>query len=168
MDDEGGVSGESEETVTIRQEITMDDMMGRKSPGWRIPLSIVTAVGWLVFLVIWLFFYAGDHHIYQNIGIVLFSLMVVALILGTAWIAWGLSGMNEFEEMIMATGGLKSRMIFSMAVPIVILMLLGLWLFFMAMDFDIYQNIAVFIVIVLVMGGILGVVWTTGGWSQGG
>jgi hypothetical protein len=35
-------------------------------------------------------------------------------------------------------------------------------------DFDIYQNIAVTIVIILVMGGVLGLIWTTGGWKMGG
>lgn len=169
MEEEGGFSGDSEEGVTIKQEFTLEaGCEERKDPSWRIPLSIVTGVGWLVFLVIWLFFYAGDHHIYQNIGIVLFSLMVVALVLGGAWIAWGLSDMNVFEEMVMAMGGFKRRIIFSMSVPIVTLMLLGLWLFFLAMDFDIYQNIAVVIVCILVMGGILGVTWTTGGWKRGG
>jgi len=168
MDDEEEAKAETEMTVTMKEEIIMEDSTEREYPGWRIPLSVATAVGWLIFLVIWLFFYAGDHHIYQNIGMVLLSLMVMALILGVAWIAWAFRGMTEFEEMMMQIGGMKNRITLSMVVPIACFIFLGLWLFFMAVDFDIYQNIAIVILTILVMGGILGVMWTTGGWKRGG
>jgi hypothetical protein len=169
LDDEGGVSGESEETGTIRQEFTLEaEFAERKDPAWRIPLSIATGVGWLVFLVIWLFFYAGDYHIYQNVGVFLLSILIVGVVLAGAWAAYSLGNMNEFEEMFMQLGGMKKRMLTSIIVPFVFFMILALWLIFLAVDFDIYQNIAVVIVIILVMGGVLGVIWTTGGWKIGG
>ena len=168
MDSEEEMTEDSEGTMTLKEENIMEaDIVGRKSPGWRIPLSIIMGVGWLIFLIMWLFFFAGDYHIYQNIGILLLSILIVALILGIAWIFWALGNMTELEELVMATGGFKTRMILSIAVPIGSLMFLALWLFFMAMDFNIYQNIAVVIVTVLVIGGILGVTWTTGGWKTG-
>ena len=37
--------------------------------GWRVSISIIMTFGWLIFLVIWLFFYAGNFNIYQNIAI---------------------------------------------------------------------------------------------------
>ncbi len=168
MNNEEEVKDATQTTMTIKEEITIEDETEREYPGWRIPLSIATGVGWLIFLVIWLFFYAGDYHIYQNIGMILFSLMIAALILGVAWIAWAFRGMTEFEEMMIKIGGMKNRIILSMVVPIACFIFLGLWLFFMAVDFDIYQNIAIVILTILVIGGILGVVWTTGGWKMGG
>jgi hypothetical protein len=167
MEDEGGVSGEVEETVTIKQEYVIEGEQ-RKDPAWRIPLSIATGIGWLVFLVIWLFFYAGDYQLVQNIGVFLLSLLIVGAILAGAWAAWSLSGMSEFEEMFMSIGGMKKRILSSVLVPFVFLMVLSLWYIFLAVDFDIYQNIAVTIVIILVMGGVLGLIWTTGGWKMGG
>jgi hypothetical protein len=42
-------------------------------------LSVIT---WLTFMVIWLFFYAGDFTLYENFGIFLASLLVVT---GVNW-----------------------------------------------------------------------------------
>jgi hypothetical protein len=168
MDDKGEANVETEVSVTMKEEIVLEGSGEREYPGWRIPLSVVTGIGWLVFLVIWLFFYAGDYKLIQNIGMFLLSIMFVALILGVAWAAWAFSGMTEFEQMMMQMGGMKNRMILSMIIPIVSLIFLGLWLFLWAVDYDVYQNIAIVIVVILVMGGLLGVLWTTGGWKMGG
>jgi hypothetical protein len=169
MEEEGGFSGEGEEGVTIRQEYTLEaEFEQKKDPAWRIPLSIVTGVGWLVFLVIWLFFYAGDYHITQNIGVFLLSILIAGVILAGSWAAWSMGNMNEFEEMFMSIGGMKKRILASIIVPFFFLMILSLWLIFLAVDYDIYQNIAVAIVTILVMAGVLGVLWTTGGWKMGG
>lgn len=169
MDEEGGFSVEGDDGVTIKQEYTLEaEFEGRKDPAWRIPLTIITGVGWLVFLVIWLFFYAGDYHIYQNIGVFMLSILIAGVILAGAWAAWSLGNMNEFEEMFMSIGGMKKRILASIIVPFLFFMILSLWLIFLAVDYDIYQNIAVAIVIILVMGGVLGLLWTTGGWKMGG
>ena len=67
-----------------------DDIM--KTPGWhwRISLSIIMGVGWLVFLILWLFFYADRYSIYQNIAILIASILIVGGILGAAWAPWGM------------------------------------------------------------------------------
>ncbi|UCG95186.1 MAG: hypothetical protein JSV92_04035 [archaeon] len=63
-----------------------------KTPGfaWRVSLSIIVFFGWLVFLIIWLFFYAGNFNIYQNIAIFVVSVMTGLAILGAAWASWGI------------------------------------------------------------------------------
>jgi len=33
----------------------------------RIAISIIAGVGWFIFLIVWLFYYANDYSIYQNI-----------------------------------------------------------------------------------------------------
>lgn len=169
MNGEEEITGEKEETIVVKEEIIIEgDMTGRRSPGWRAPLSTATGIGWLVFVIIWLFFYAGDYHIYQNLGIVLLSILVVALILGTAWATHALRNMTILEEVMMEVGGFKGRLIASIIVPFGLMIFLVLWLFFYAVHFDIYQNIAIIIVSILVMVGILGVVWKSWGWKQGG
>lgn len=55
----------------------------------RVAVSIVIGVGWLLFLVIFLFFYAGGYNIYQNLAIILASILVVGAILGVMWVHWG-------------------------------------------------------------------------------
>jgi len=57
--------------------------------GWRASASIAVFFGWLIFLIIWLFFYADDFSGYQNLAIVIVSVMVLAGISTAAWAAWG-------------------------------------------------------------------------------
>ena len=63
-----------------------------KTPGWhwRISLSILMGVGWLVFLILWFFFYADNYSVYQNIAIFIVSILIVGGILGAAWAPWGI------------------------------------------------------------------------------
>lgn len=58
--------------------------------GWRVSLSIIVSLGWLVFLILWLFFYAATFNIYQNIAVFLASILVMVAILGAAWAPWGI------------------------------------------------------------------------------
>jgi hypothetical protein len=41
------------------------------------------------------------------------------------------------------------------------------WFWYQASIFDIYQNIAIFIVAILIMGGIMGAVWAPWGMKHG-
>ena len=38
--------------------------------GWRVTISILTFFASIIGVIIWLFFYAGDYTIYQNVAIV--------------------------------------------------------------------------------------------------
>jgi hypothetical protein len=57
--------------------------------GWRVGISILVGCGWLIFLIVWLSFYATDLSIYQNIAIFITSILVVGAILGSSWVSWG-------------------------------------------------------------------------------
>jgi hypothetical protein len=60
---------------------------------WRIALSIVLFFGLIVFIIIWLFFFAGAFNAYQNIAIVIVALLVFfgvgAAVWATMWMRWG-------------------------------------------------------------------------------
>ena len=51
---------------------------------------MITGFGWLIFLIVWLFFYAGDFDAYQNLAIFLISLLVLGAINVITWVPWGL------------------------------------------------------------------------------
>jgi hypothetical protein len=63
-----------------------------ESPGlrWRVSLSIIVSIGWLVFLILWFAFYASDYTVYQNIAIILVSILIMGAILGVSWVSWGI------------------------------------------------------------------------------
>jgi hypothetical protein len=63
-----------------------------KTPGfaWRVSLSIIVGVGWLVFLILWVTFYAAAFTLIENSVIVLVSVLVAGAILGASWAPWGI------------------------------------------------------------------------------
>jgi len=69
-----------------------DCMPEKMPPGFasRVAVSIVVGLGWLLFLVIHLAFYAEGFNIYKNLAIILASILVVAAILAPVWVHWGM------------------------------------------------------------------------------
>jgi len=130
-----------------------------KPSGWRISLSIGMGIGWLIFVIIWLAFFAGDYTIYRNIAIIIISILVVFLVLGGSWAAWGLKHMPKEGKEMMKTKGFRSRVVVSIIIPFLLIIFLIYWFYYPAEDYNIYQNIAVFLVSILVVGGILAVMW---------
>jgi len=74
--------------------------MRRKREEWRgetppglapmIAVTILVGVGWLIFLILFLAFYAGGFNIWQNLAIIFVSILVVGAILGSTWAYWGI------------------------------------------------------------------------------
>ena len=73
-------------------------MMKTKGFGWRISLSIIVGIGWLIFLILWLFFFASNFNIYQNIAIFIVSILIVGGVLGASWAPWVMKYGNKFDE----------------------------------------------------------------------
>ncbi len=57
--------------------------------GWRVSISILVVFGWIIFLTMWLLFYAGRFSGYQNLAVILVSLLVGIAILAASWASWG-------------------------------------------------------------------------------
>ncbi len=69
-------------------------------PGFalRVSLSIIVAIAWLVFMILWLFFYAAPYSIFQNLAILLVSVLLVGAVLGPAWASWGMKYGAQCEK----------------------------------------------------------------------
>lgn len=63
----------------------------------------------------------------------------------------------------MKVAGFTSRIIVSIIVPFILFIFWIIWFFYYAEGFDIYQNIAIFIVSLLALGGVLGGIWASWG-----
>ncbi len=57
---------------------------------WRVALSIVLTAGWLIFVLLWAAFLAGDFSVFQNFTVCLVSFVAVGGALGILWAAYGL------------------------------------------------------------------------------
>ena len=64
----------------------------------RIAISIIAGVGWIIFLIVWLFFFADDYSIYQNIAIFIVSLLIEGGIQGPVWIPWRKKWKQEMKK----------------------------------------------------------------------
>lgn len=139
----------------------------KKGLGWRVSLSIIVGVGWLIFLILWLFFYASDYSVYKNVSIVMISLLIMAIILGIPWTFWGMKFRTKQEIEMWKTKGFKWRVWMSIIIVFLLIIFLIYWFWSLAEDYDIYQNIAIFIVSILIAGGILGASWAPWGIKHG-
>jgi len=72
---------------------------GQMPPGgaWRAAVSAVVGIGWLIFMIAHLFFWAKHYTIYENIAIFLVSILVMAAILAPTWITWGIKAAKQAE-----------------------------------------------------------------------
>lgn len=154
---------EDEDNSLNEDKTFFDDYSKTEGLGWRVSLSIVTGVGWLVFVVIWLFFYADDYNGYQNLGMLLLSIFIVALVLGIPWTLYGWRYRTEKEEKMMQVKGFKMRVLSSVIAVNALLIFLIIWLFNFASDYTFFQNVAVFIAAMLVFGGVMGALWAAWG-----
>ena len=58
--------------------------------GMRIGLSIVSFFVLIVFLILWLFFYADSFGILQNFAVVLGAIAIFIGVMAGAWVSWGI------------------------------------------------------------------------------
>jgi len=47
---------------------------------WRTNFSAMLGTLWAIVVIAWLYFYAGSYNVYQNIAVVLLTVLVVAII----------------------------------------------------------------------------------------
>jgi len=155
--------------ITENEEVPCceDDATKTKGFGWKVSLSILAGVGWLVFLIIWLFFYASEYHWTKNVAIFLMSIAVIGVILGIPWAYWARRYQKEEEKLMWKIKGFRWRVWLSAFLVIALMGFLVYWFWYLAQGFSLYQNIAIFIVSILIMGGIMGAAWAPWGMKYG-
>jgi hypothetical protein len=58
--------------------------------GWRVAVSIVTFFGAVIAAILWLFFYAGNFNVYQNIAVIVVIFLAFIAVMGAMWASWGM------------------------------------------------------------------------------
>jgi len=121
----------------------------------RVAVSIVVGVGWLIFLILFLAFYAEDFSVYWNLAIVFASLLVMCTILGPMWAYWGIKTGRARKK----PPGLAPRVAVSTVVGCGWPIFLILFLVFYAEGFSVYENLAIVLASILVVCVILCPMW---------
>jgi hypothetical protein len=129
----------------------------KRPPGGaaKAAVSIVVGVGWLIFLILFLVFYAEGFSIYENFAIILASILVTGAIRGPAWAYWGIKIGRTWEK----PPGLASRVAVSTVVGCGLPIFLILFLVFYTEGFSVYENLAIVLTSILVVCVILCPMW---------
>ena len=70
------------------------------TPGfaWRVSLTIIVFFAMIVFVVLWLFFYADAFTLYQNLAVLLVVILIFLAVMGAAWAYWGIRYGRQFDK----------------------------------------------------------------------
>jgi hypothetical protein len=66
--------------------------------GWRVGITILTFFGSVIGVIVWLFFYADDFSVYQNIAIVVVIFLGFVTVMGAIWAPWGMRQGTRLSE----------------------------------------------------------------------
>jgi len=106
--------------------------------------SLGSMIAWMAFLFVWLFFYASDYGIFENIAVVLVALLIVVALNAVSWIPIQGEGWRARTSAISGIAWI----IFLIA-----------WIIFFAGDYGIYENIGIGIASLLIIGALNVVLW---------
>jgi hypothetical protein len=127
-------------TISIDSEISGGTVRAKGSLGGFIL--------WLLFIVIWMWFFAGDPLLAltgnQNVAVILLSFAIFAAIVVGMWLPWAHRRGEGPENW------------WSIGLAFVWVIFLGIWFWSFANSFNEYQNFAVFLVSLLVIAAVSG------------
>lgn len=66
--------------------------------GWRVTASIVGFFASIVGIIVWLFFYASNYSVYQNIAVIALILVGFVAAMGATWAAWGIKQVSRQSD----------------------------------------------------------------------
>jgi hypothetical protein len=135
--------------------------------GWRGPFSGIIGIIWVIFLIAWLAFFAEGYRVGQNIAILIASLLVLILIYGFIWGSWSLKKIPKDKREMMNIAGFKWRVGISIVIPIIMMIFLIYWFYFISDDISWYQNIAIVLIVLLALGAIMTFIWARWGMKHG-
>ena len=138
-----------------------------KGLGWKVSLSIIVGVAWLVFIILWFFFFAGNYNWEKNVAIFLSSILFIVIVMGAPWTIWSIKCRTKEEKEMWNVKGFKARVWLSIIIAFAIILFLIYWFWFLAEPYNVYQNIAILIVSLLIVGGVMGAAWAPWGIKHG-
>lgn len=71
-------------------EKTSENNMMPEGIGSRVTVSILAFFGALIGSIVWLFFYAQNFNVYQNIAVVAVIILGFTAAMAATWAAWGI------------------------------------------------------------------------------
>lgn len=69
----------------------------RRGMAWRVGATVLLITGWLVFLLVYAFFWSGPYSLFQDVIVVIVSLVALGGGMAGVWASWGMrfAGMGD-------------------------------------------------------------------------
>ncbi len=126
--------------------------------------SGAVVIGWLVFIILFLAFYSEGFRTNEKFAILLLSILIIIVLLGGFWAFWSLRLMSKKDWEMFKIKGFKWRLIGTITYGLALLLILIYCFWYLWIDFNFWQYLAVLFVVLLVSGGLLGGIWAS--WSS--
>jgi hypothetical protein len=150
-----GMSLQGSEKVMVEKKLT--------HAGLKAGFSGAVAIGWLVFLILFLAFFSEGFRTNEKFAIILLSIFIITVVLGGLWVIWSVQMMSEKDWEIFRIRGFRWRIIGTLVFFFIVLLVLVFGFWFIWIDFNFWQYIAIFLVVLLICGGLMGAVWASWG-----
>ncbi len=125
--------------------------------------SGAVAIGWLIFIILFLAFDFGEFRPNEKIAIILLSIFIITVLLGGVWVYWTLQMMTKKEWKMFKIKGFRWRILVSIIYGLTLLIILILCFWYVWTDFTFWQYLAIILVLILLNGGIMGALWAPWG-----
>jgi hypothetical protein len=125
--------------------------------------SGAVGIGWLVFIILFLAFFSEGFRINEKFALIILSILIIAVLLGGLWLFWSVQMMSKKDWELFRIKGFKWRIIGTLIFLFALLTVLIYGFWYIWTDFSFWQYVAIFLVVILVSGGLMGVVWAP--WS---
>jgi hypothetical protein len=130
---------------------------------WRTYLSIFSSLSWLAFVALWVLLYGNEYTTYQNIAVVIISLVVLVVVVGLSWMTWAWKH-DEHKMRSIGIGGMRHRISLSTVVLFGLVIVLIYWLFYYADGYNVCQNLGFILLLFVILAAIMTPVWM--GWGM--
>ena len=125
------------------------DFKAMRGAAWRIGASILTVTTWLSIGILWLFFKADDYSFWENLGLLIMSVLVLAATNFAIWVGFGMRYIPSRMK-----GRSAARTTAKAVTAIAWVSVLAYYLYTYAGSFTIYQNLAIFLAMIAIGGGV--------------
>ena len=138
------------------------------SPAARGIATAVIGVVWLIFVIVYMVFYADSlgFTFFQNIAVLLSSVLVVGAVISIMWISFGLKQAKKSTDKISAGMIPGWRVSISAALAIGWVIFALLFIAFYSENFSFIENIAILLISLLIVGVLFILMWVSYGMRQ--
>lgn len=157
------------EDIKIRIMVTQDEKKMKMSMPHEInaqrkepfKITLIIGIAWMLFFIGWILLFSTSFSIYIHGGVFLLSSITSLSFIIIVWFYWLQKIVPQIGLVFLKSIGLFKPILFTLILPFMISILLGIYLIFFADLFSLLQNIAIIIISFLTIIIVISLIWRT-------